>query len=65
MNTVGQCTRGRAVTLTLKLHEPLAAIVAPDRLTVPLAAVAVIVPPPHVPDNPLGDVPPNPPATNP
>ena len=43
-----------AVTLTLKLHEPLAAMVAPDRLTVPLAATAVIVPPPHVPDNPLG-----------
>ena len=41
-------------TLTLKLHEPLAASVAPDRLTVPLAAIAVIVPPPHVPDNPLG-----------
>ena len=40
--------------LTLKLHELLAASVAPDRLTVPLAAIAVIVPPPHVPDNPLG-----------
>ena len=43
-----------ARTLTLKLHEPLAAIVAPDKLTMPLAAVAAIVPPPHVPDNPLG-----------
>ena len=43
-----------AVTLTLKLHEPLAARVAPDRLTVPPAATAVIVPPPHVPDKPLG-----------
>ena len=43
-----------AVTFTLKLHEPLAAMVAPDRLTVPLAATAVIVPPPHVPDKPLG-----------
>ena len=41
-------------TFTLKLHEPLAAMVAPDRLTVPLPAAAVIVPPPHVPDNPLG-----------
>ena len=40
--------------MTLKLHEPLAASIAPDRLTVPLAAVAVIVPPPHEPENPLG-----------
>ena len=40
--------------MTLKLHEPLAASVAPDRLTVPLAAVAVIVPPPHVPERPFG-----------
>src|SRR5262249_20413016 len=39
---------------TLNVHEALAASVAPARLTVPLPAVAVIVPPPHVPVSPLG-----------
>ena len=42
------------VTLTLKLHEPLAARVAPDSITKVFPAFAVIVPPPHVPDRPLG-----------
>ena len=42
------------VTLTLNIHEVLAARVAPDRLTLPLAAVAVIDPPPHEPVSPLG-----------
>jgi hypothetical protein len=38
----------------VKLHEELAAKVAADRLTLADAAVAVIVPPPHVPLRPLG-----------
>jgi hypothetical protein len=42
------------VTLTEKLHEPLAARVAPNRVTTPLPAVAVIIPPPHEPDMTLG-----------
>lgn len=41
-------------TFTLNVHELLAAIVAPVKLTLPDAAVAVIVPPPQVPVNPLG-----------
>src|SRR5574340_538741 len=41
-------------TFTEKLHEPLAAIVPPDRLTLPLPATAVIVPLPHVPLRPFG-----------
>jgi len=42
------------VTFTLKVHEPLAAIVAPVRLTVPDPAVAVIAPPPQLPVSPFG-----------
>jgi hypothetical protein len=42
------------VTFTLKLHEPLCAIVEPARVTTFVACVAVIVPPPHVPVRPLG-----------
>jgi hypothetical protein len=42
------------VTLTEKVHELLAAIVAPERLMVPDPAVAVIVPPPQVPVRPFG-----------
>lgn len=41
-------------TLTLKVHELLAGMVAPLKLTLPDAAVAVIVPPPQVPVNPFG-----------
>ena len=43
-----------ASTLTLKVQVALGASVAPDRLTTPDPAVALIVPPPHPPDNPLG-----------
>jgi hypothetical protein len=43
-----------AVTLTLKVQEAEAARVAPDRLTVPEPAAAVMVPPPHVPVRALG-----------
>ena len=43
------------ITFTEKVHEPLlAARVAPVRLTTPLPAVAVIVPPPHAPLSPFG-----------
>ncbi len=42
------------VTLTEKLHEAPSARVAPDRLTVPPPAVAVMVPPPHEPVRPFG-----------
>lgn len=42
------------VTLREKVQEALPAKVAPDRLTVPEPAVAVIVPPPQLPDRPLG-----------
>ena len=42
------------VTFTENVHAPLAARVAPARLTVPEPAVAVIVPPPQVPLNPFG-----------
>src|SRR5262245_28919998 len=42
------------VTFTLKLHELLAARVAPDRLMTLVPCVAVIVPPPQEPLNPLG-----------
>jgi hypothetical protein len=42
------------VTFTLKLHDPLAANVAPARLTLPDPAKAVIVPPPQVPARPFG-----------
>src|SRR5689334_2107509 len=41
-------------TFTEKVHEALAASVAPDRLTAPEPATAVIVPPPQVPVKPLG-----------
>jgi len=42
------------ITLIAKLHPPLEVNVAPDRLTLPLPATAVIVPAPHVPVSPLG-----------
>ena len=42
------------VTFTEKVQEVLAASVAPDRLTAPDAAVAVMVPPPQEPVSPLG-----------
>ena len=42
------------VMLTLKVHLSLAASVAPDTVIVVEPAVAVIVPPPHDPVNPLG-----------
>ena len=41
-------------TVTLKVHEALAASVAPDRVTDPDPAVAVMVPPPQEPVNPFG-----------
>src|SRR5262245_35253664 len=43
-----------AVTLTENVQLVLGARVAPERLTLPLPAVAVMVPPPHDPDSPLG-----------
>jgi hypothetical protein len=42
------------VTFTAKVHEALAARDPAERLTTPEAAVAVIVPPPQVPESPLG-----------
>jgi hypothetical protein len=42
------------VTFTEKLHAALAARAAPDRLTLPDPATAVIVPPPQLPVSPLG-----------
>jgi hypothetical protein len=36
-------------TLTLKVHEPFAAMFAPDKLKLPAPELAVIVPPPQVP----------------
>ena len=42
------------VTFTLKVHEVLAAVLAPVRLTKPEAAAPVIVPPPHEPVSPFG-----------
>ena len=54
MNAIRLSPHSSPLDVTLKLHELLAARVAPERLTVPLAATAVIVPPPHVPDRPLG-----------
>ncbi len=42
------------VTLTAKVHAPLPASVAPNRLTPFDPAVAVIVPPPQLPVSPLG-----------
>ena len=42
------------VTLTVKVQEPLAAIVPPERLTAPPPAAAVMVPAPQVPVSPLG-----------
>ena len=41
-------------TFTEKLHEPLAARVAPERLTEVEPAATVIVPPPQLPVSPLG-----------
>src|SRR5262249_17722922 len=41
-------------TLTLKLHEAVAAIVPPDKLTVELPATAVMVPLPQEPESPFG-----------
>src|SRR6266849_1444009 len=42
------------VTFTLKVHDALVAKVAPDRVTLPEPAVAVIVPPPQLPARPFG-----------
>ncbi len=42
------------VTFMLKVHEPLAARVAPVNDVAPAPAAAVIVPPPHVPVRPFG-----------
>src|SRR5208282_1255426 len=42
------------VTFTEKLHDALAASAALDKFTLPVPAVAVIVPPPQLPDKPLG-----------
>src|SRR5262249_34039139 len=42
------------VTFTAKLHDAIAASVAPDRLMLFAPAVAVIAPPPHEPVSPLG-----------
>src|SRR5437660_101482 len=42
------------VTFTLKVHEVLCTRVAPDRLITLVFCVAVIVPPPQLPVNPLG-----------
>src|SRR5262245_31761317 len=42
------------VTLIENVQDPAAARVAPERLTLPLPAVAVMVPPPHEPVRPLG-----------
>jgi hypothetical protein len=42
------------ITFTAKVHDVLAASVAPDRLTLPVACVAVIVPAPQVPASPFG-----------
>jgi hypothetical protein len=41
-------------TFTVKLQEALAVSVAPERLTLPDPAVAVIVPPPQLPVRPFG-----------
>jgi len=43
-----------ASKFTLKLQVVFAPSNAADRLTTPDPAVAVMVPPPHAPDNPLG-----------
>ena len=43
-----------AVTLTEKVHEPLAGKVAPFRLMRLELGIADIVPPPQLPDNPFG-----------
>ena len=42
------------VTLAENVHEALAANVAPERVTLPLPAAAVMVPPPHDPASPFG-----------
>src|ERR1700730_6776890 len=42
------------ITFTLKVHDPLAGMLPPDKLTLLEPAVAVIVPPPHEPARPLG-----------
>ena len=42
------------VTFTVNVHEPIAAIVAPDRLTTFVPCVPVIVPPPQLPVRPFG-----------
>src|SRR5262245_50998293 len=42
------------VTLIENVQDPAAARVAPERVTLPLPAVAVMVPPPHEPVRPLG-----------
>ena len=43
-----------ASTFTLKVQLLFTPSDAPDKLTTPEPAVAVIVPPPHPPDNPFG-----------
>jgi len=43
-----------ASTFTLKMQLALGSNVAPDRLTTPEPAVAVMVPPPQLPNNPFG-----------
>ena len=49
------CVDCNARTATEKVHDPLAAILPPDRLIKPVLGVAVIVAPaPHPPVRPLG-----------
>jgi hypothetical protein len=43
-----------AVTLTLNVQDPLAGMLAPERLTAPEPLAAVIVPPAHEPVSPFG-----------
>jgi hypothetical protein len=43
------------VTLIVNVHDALAARLAPERLTLPDPAAAVIVPPPQFPVKPLGE----------
>src|SRR5580658_919535 len=42
------------VTFTEKMQVPAAAMVAPERLTMPVACIAVMAPPPHEPARPFG-----------
>src|SRR5215471_20042802 len=52
--TLVSCPVVVAVTLTENVQPVWAARVAPERLTLPLPAVAVMLPPPHDPVRPLG-----------